>query len=1698
MEDPVVRQPSTGTIISHNAHLLLDENENGPSGSIPNNGPYSVEVYDANIGDPSLEQNRPTSNGSSVRSREMDESPVDDGRNSKESLDEEARYQKELKDRVRKSYADLGMEPEGILLKDDEEIAPSDSLEINEELDYGKIKVNGVNSQENRIPDVAESYPKQFEDRGIEESEELSDNIPGNTERKTNLNEQDEGHHDNFPDVTEQGHLNQVAFNEYADTEPYANEAEHNGDEYADTRPYTNNRIDPSNGYADNQPYAKDGKDPSHDYADTEPYANDGRDPRNEYPVTEPFSNNGKDPDNEYSDRELYANEVKDPGYEVSHNVSNSNQVLDDEYGDSYQYANEAADPSLLPNSRHSERRVEHDKPYENASRKSAGGNRLSRQSRIDHEESIPEPRFRTEENYPQVQESFRDSLENDHPREVNGGQADGTTIGLGEDPPGQYAEETFRDSLDEDERDAEPGVKHQQKIYPGVELDQAEPVQTFQSGSNNTLQEIEPKHFYGQQEIIDTENSNNNAGVSPPPLLQAEGTERTYAGVVQNHPPSDGSHPHIENAAFNERRTPPLPPAMPPEPPPPILSGHPASAAGSPSRPRTNPFRVDSQHPGQNPYELQQQQVQADHPSQHNSNIPPGPPQPPNHSRAHPPPPPGSSTIKDQNPYHAEFLNQSALQQPLPYHDPSQAGSVPQQLSSQNRPHQQQAQQSYTTQNPFQDGYDSHRDNAPPLYPPENQSHPSSNEEYPQGYSNHHQPGLSHSRQSNHQTSAQDPKDGLQPSSAPLKVKQSPRESEGTPRVPLHMRPPEKSYLDQFREKQTSSNGRQNGYHQRDGDAERSNQGDFDQGKNNRSEDISDPEHNVRTLESEKGFQGYGRNSGIQPSGSSNSLSRDDVRKPSGPQQRSGNDPNGSLASLESLRFQALPRENSQTKGISKAEKTIKKLPSGEMLHVEYISDDSDDEEMHFVDEMGNPVDEQGNLLSGSPSRPQNLQPKLEYRIKPTPPKQKQSASRQSSSHQVYAQSSATRRTASGHRKLKVGVSQTGSQIPSAIGVRRQHTIDKAVGESKAPSPETSPLKSENTQTDVPGVEEVITSTVAEKEGELGGTIPEAKPPSQPGRSSGAYAPPVGDVRVSAINNQSQLQYGYPANMNPTMQMPVGPYAGVHQMPQQFVASQIPGQMVMTNQPAILSPNASYSFAPQMYAQIQPTLPVAMSPVQTILQPVMQPAPMYMGTQFQQQFVNPQVPQPPNIYGPTQGQSMGETVPAAPQETAVTKGEDSQESDGTYKNSEDEGEEQQTPPEDEVTTDSKQSQRQSKHPKGVRGMLADRNMENKVKTKNRKNQKNFIDANKNNVKNIPPDRKYRDRYLKAKAPKESLNKKQPLPDISQDEDIGEDRWAYREGADGYYDEYGEEEWARQLVEDQRIMAALKRHQSESNILDQQNRLYGPVRQRSLPQRHGEYEEAGEYGNRTFPPGQQPYSYSADRAVTYARMKGPGPRVGFQDDPRVASDGGGRFDARQRFAYTHPMPTRYSPFNVLPDIQRGDNELRVSDPNGYLMKMQKQRQPPTYKEYTVKDYRALKRDIRLGGLGPDTELIQERQEKANRQREYAKAISEQNKKALQKASKPWTPPKERLPGQENSRRGKALEYARKVPKPPLRTPPEELHDRLYGSGSKQSNLYDREGAKTYLLDEIANLDELAERHRQEKEEIERLRSGHAP
>ncbi|XP_078415000.1 jhy protein homolog [Cetorhinus maximus] len=124
------------------------------------------------------------------------------------------------------------------------------------------------------------------------------------------------------------------------------------------------------------------------------------------------------------------------------------------------------------------------------------------------------------------------------------------------------------------------------------------------------------------------------------------------------------------------------------------------------------------------------------------------------------------------------------------------------------------------------------------------------------------------------------------------------------------------------------------------------------------------------------------------------------------------------------------------------------------------------------------------------------------------------------------------------------------------------------------------------------------------------------------------------------------------------------------------------------------------------------------------------------------------------------------------------------------------------------------------------------------------------------------------------------------------------------------------------------------------------------------------------------------------------------------------------YEGTPRLAHTHP-----SSHLVLPPIglmAESDSELDQTRPNekkaltitrcnsdGYLAQMEKinkLKEKNNYKPYTLRDYKSLKQDVKLGGLGPDCDSAQEKAEKMKRQKEYAKQVTDRNLKVGSKLS----------------------------------------------------------------------------------------------
>ncbi|XP_058646000.1 jhy protein homolog isoform X2 [Onychostoma macrolepis] len=200
-------------------------------------------------------------------------------------------------------------------------------------------------------------------------------------------------------------------------------------------------------------------------------------------------------------------------------------------------------------------------------------------------------------------------------------------------------------------------------------------------------------------------------------------------------------------------------------------------------------------------------------------------------------------------------------------------------------------------------------------------------------------------------------------------------------------------------------------------------------------------------------------------------------------------------------------------------------------------------------------------------------------------------------------------------------------------------------------------------------------------------------------------------------------------------------------------------------------------------------------------------------------------------------------------------------------------------------------------------------------------------------------------------------------------------------------------------------------------------------------------------------------------------------------------------------------PTQISgPYTVLPPIAQvnsSDTELysdrseqhlnpvHRSSSEGYLSQMEKQRQlkaQSNYKAYTLKDYKNMKQEGKLGGLGPTNTIPEAVAEKIRRQKLYSNVIREQNKKI---SSIPSLSAKDSV-GSDNKDtvpRRKALEYAKTIAKP---KPPPKPKDRPREQNVSMRPQYPQEMDPFHL----ATL-EMLRRHEEEKRAVARFRTIHA-
>ncbi|KFO84062.1 Uncharacterized protein C11orf63, partial [Buceros rhinoceros silvestris] len=124
-------------------------------------------------------------------------------------------------------------------------------------------------------------------------------------------------------------------------------------------------------------------------------------------------------------------------------------------------------------------------------------------------------------------------------------------------------------------------------------------------------------------------------------------------------------------------------------------------------------------------------------------------------------------------------------------------------------------------------------------------------------------------------------------------------------------------------------------------------------------------------------------------------------------------------------------------------------------------------------------------------------------------------------------------------------------------------------------------------------------------------------------------------------------------------------------------------------------------------------------------------------------------------------------------------------------------------------------------------------------------------------------------------------------------------------------------------------------------------------------------------------------------------------------------------------------------------------------------------------------------DVKLGGLGPDYEAIKEKKEKLKQQKEYAKQIKERNIKSISSVQRLPTKPQV-VPSVS---RQKALEYAKKIPKPKTSTA------RQSDEEVKEENVLPQT-LNGISLPQIEPFETLQSRHEKEKRVVAAFRTLH--
>ncbi|XP_075823934.1 jhy protein homolog [Microtus pennsylvanicus] len=215
-------------------------------------------------------------------------------------------------------------------------------------------------------------------------------------------------------------------------------------------------------------------------------------------------------------------------------------------------------------------------------------------------------------------------------------------------------------------------------------------------------------------------------------------------------------------------------------------------------------------------------------------------------------------------------------------------------------------------------------------------------------------------------------------------------------------------------------------------------------------------------------------------------------------------------------------------------------------------------------------------------------------------------------------------------------------------------------------------------------------------------------------------------------------------------------------------------------------------------------------------------------------------------------------------------------------------------------------------------------------------------------------------------------------------------------------------------------------------------------------------------------------------------------RVSASPDSRLAQIIEQHQQALMQLAEVQPSEGSLSSTTLPPILSRVESESQLSsdrnhrqqmkmarsNSEGYLLQLErgkKHRKRSGTKSSKLKGYQ--KRDVKLGGLGPDFESVRDKMQKLMQQKAYAKQVQENNMKTLSVLSKPQTAKPE---SKAVISRQKALEYAKTIPKPK----PPSLTDQAPKKTKKTQN-----GEKEGSLPEISLLEILQSRHEREKQAV---------